>query len=63
MKHISKEEMSGKNWYWFKCRKDDGTEYDFMGKFPSAFKSDRWAMKCFHLWMSHKISYLITFYC
>ena len=63
MKKVSKKEMKGKQWYWFRVVKDDGRSYDFQGRFPDAFKADRWAMKCFHLWMTGVISYRIIFYC
>ena len=62
MKRIDKTKR-GKNWYWFKCLKDDGSEFDFTAKFANAFRADRWAMKCFHLWMIGKVNYRIIFYC
>lgn len=47
--------------YHFRKISDDGIIWDFDKKFPDAFKADRWAAKCFHLWFQDKITYRVIF--
>lgn len=47
--------------YQFKKISDDGREYRFTKKFPSAYAADRWQMKTFRAWIKNKINFRVIF--